>query len=79
MHHPFVNDLSEKSADDLQQTIQDLHSKLNFVYKTQNQPLINQLHMVLESYKSEYGKRMDELYKKQNVQDSIKVSKDTKW
>ena len=79
MHHPFVNDLSEKSEDDLQQTIQDLHSKLNFVYKTQNQPLINQLHMVLESYKSEYGKRMDELYKKQNVQDSIKVSKDTKW
>lgn len=78
MHHPFITDLSEKTSDDLQQTIQDLYSKLNFLYRTQNQPLINQMNMILDSYKTEYSKRMDDLYKKQNIQDNIQISKDKK-
>lgn len=75
MHHPFINDLSEKNLEDLQETIQKLTSKLNFAYRMQNQAMIQQLHMALESYRSEYTKRMDAMYKKQKLDDKIQVTK----
>ena len=78
MQHPFINDLSDKSLEDLQNTIQDLTKKLNFVYRQQNGPMIAQMMMVLESYKAEYSKRIDEVYKKQNLQNKINISKDNK-
>ena len=78
MQHPFITDLSGKSLEELQNTINDLTKKLNFVYRSQNGAMINQLRMVIESYKVEYGKRMDELYKKQNLSNKINVSKDSK-
>lgn len=78
MQHPFINDLSDKSMEDLQNTIQDLTKKLNFVYRQQNGPMIAQMMMVLESYKNEYSKRIDEIYKKQNLQNKINISKDNK-
>jgi hypothetical protein len=74
MQHPFINDLSNKSLDELQSTINDLTKKLNFVYRTQNSPMIQQLHMVIESYKTEYAKRIDEVYKKQNLSNKINIS-----
>lgn len=76
MQHPFINDLSDKSMEDLQNTIQDLTKKLNFVYRQQNGPMISQMMMVLESYKNEYSKRIDDIYKKQNLQNKINISKD---
>lgn len=78
MQHPFINDLSDKTIDELQNTINDLTKKLNFVYRSQNGPMINQMLMVLDSYKTEYTKRMDEIYKKQNLNNKINISKDTK-
>jgi hypothetical protein len=78
MQHPFINDLSDKSMEDLQNIIQDLTKKLNFVYRQQNGPMIAQMMMVLESYKNEYSKRIDEIYKKQNLQNKINISKDNK-
>lgn len=76
MQHPFISDLTEKSLDDLQKTVNDLNGKLNFAFRTGNTPLINQLRMVIESYQTEVAKRIDDLYKKQNVQGSIKISKE---
>jgi len=76
MQHPFISDLSDKSLEDLEKTISDLTKKLTFVYRMQNQPMIQQMHMVLESYKTEYAKRMDDMYKKQNLGSKIQVSKD---
>jgi hypothetical protein len=76
MQHPFISDLSDKSMEDLQNSIQELTKKLTFVYRTQNSPMIQQINMVLESYKVEYGKRIDEVYKKQNLQNKINISKD---
>ena len=75
MLHPFVNNLSDKSIDDLQNTISSLTSKLSFAYRTQNGPLIQQLHMALESYRAEYYKKMDELTKKSNINTKINISK----
>jgi len=76
MEHPFINDLSGKTLEELQKTISDLTSKLNFAYRTGNQPLINQLLMVMESYKKEQYKKVDELLKKQNIQTKINIKKE---
>ena len=76
MEQPFVNDLSDKSLEDLQSSISGLMNKLNFAYRTGNQSLIRQLHMVIESYKKEYNKKMDEIIKKQNMSGKINIQKD---
>ena len=78
MEHPFINDLSKKSLEELQNTITDLMGKVNFAQRMGNQPMINQLHMIMESYRVEYGKRIAELNKKQNIEGQIKISKDNK-
>lgn len=76
MQHPFINDLSDKSLEELSKTLSDLQSKLNFVYRTQNHVLIGQLRMVIESYQAEYKVRMDELYKKHNLDNKININKE---
>ena len=76
MHHPFINDLSDKSLEDIQTAIAELNKKLNFAYRIQNGPMINQLRMALESYNFENSRRMDEIYKKQNIQNQINISSD---
>lgn len=75
MEHPFINDISNKSLEELQTTISTLTSKLNFAYRSQNSPLIHQLQMALESYKSAYSKKMDDLIKKQNITAQVKIDK----
>ena len=76
MEHPFINNLSEKSLEDLQTTITSLTSKLTFAYRSGNGPLINQLNMALESYKNAYTKKMDALAKKQNIQTTVSIKKE---
>lgn len=75
MQHPFMPDISEKTIDELQKSIQDLTSKLTFAHRNGQQFMINQINMVLEGYNIEYAKRMDELYKKQNIQNNIQINK----
>lgn len=76
MEHPFINDLSDKSLEELQNTVGDLMGKLNFAYRTGNGALIHQLNMVIDSYKKEYNKKMDELISKQNMGNKINIQKD---
>jgi hypothetical protein len=73
MQHPFITDLSDKSMEDLVTIMGDLTKKLNFAYRMQNSAMVGQLHMIMESYKNEYNKRMDALYKKQNLNNSINI------
>jgi hypothetical protein len=75
MLHPFINDLSDKTIEELQTTISDLTNKLNYAYRTGNQPLIHQMNMVIESYKHEYTKKMDVAIKKQNIDNKISIDK----
>lgn len=78
MEHPFINDLSGKSLEEIQETISNLTNKLTFAYRTQNGPLINQLQMVIESYKNEQYKKLDALFKKQNIDTTINVQGDNR-
>ena len=76
MQHPFINNLSDKSLEDLQTVVTSLNNKLSFAYRTGNRPLINQLLMALESYKTEYNIKMDALIDKKNIQSKINIQKD---
>lgn len=73
MEHPFIVSLEDKSLEDLQNTISGLYSKLTYATRTGNGALISQLNMVIESYRKEYSKRMDEMMKNQNISTKINV------
>ena len=76
MSHPFISDLSDKTMEELQTTITQLMGKLTFAQRMQNRAMVNQLHMVIDSYKSEYNKRMDALLNKHNANSKISVKKE---
>lgn len=78
MEHPFLNRaaLSEKTLEEIQTSLTDLMNKLNFAHRTGNRPLINQLHMVIESYRNEASKKLDEVMKKQNLQGQVNIQKE---
>lgn len=76
MEHPLISSLSDKKFEELQESITSLMNKLNFAYRTQNGPMIHQLTLLLESYKAEYNKKMDEIVKKQNIQGKINIQKE---
>ena len=77
MEHPFISSLSDKSIEELQTTISDLTTKLNFAYRMQNSSMIHQLNMVISSYKAEYGRKMDEMLKKQSDKTQINIQKES--
>lgn len=77
MEHPFISSLSDKTIEELQTSISDLTKKLNFAYRMQNGPMINQLNMVMASYKAEYGRKMDEMLKKQSDRTQINIQKES--
>jgi hypothetical protein len=78
MEHPFLSsaDLKDKSIEEIQDAMSNLMNKLTFAYRTQNGPLINQLQMVLESHRTQYFKKMDEVFDKQKLNNQINVQSD---
>lgn len=80
MEHPFINrnELGELSLEQLQTKITDLMNKLSFAHSTGNRPLINQLHMVIESYRNQASRKMDELLEKQNIKTNVNIQKEGK-
>lgn len=73
MQHPFINNLSDKTLEELQSTITGLMNKLTFAYRSGNSPLIHQLNMALESYKSAYSQKMDDMMNKQKINTKISI------
>lgn len=78
MEHPFLasTDLEGKTIEELQDSIGNIMNKLTFAYRTNNGPLIHQLQMVLESYRTQYFKKMDEVFAKQKLNNQINVQSD---
>ena len=78
MEHPFLasTDLEGKTIEELQDSISSIMNKLTFAYRTNNGPLINQLQMVLESYRTQYFKKMDEVFSKQKLNNQINIQSD---
>lgn len=75
MTHPFINDLSDKTIEELQEAIGDLTGKITFAHRIQNQPMIMQLDMLMNSYKSEQKKKLDKLFADEDIGDNIHVDR----
>ena len=78
MEHPFLDRkaLSEKTLEEIQTALTGLMNKLTYAHRTGNRPLINQLEMVVESYRNEASKKLDEVMKKQNLQHQVSIQKE---
>lgn len=78
MEHPFLSstDLKDKSIEEIQDAMSNLMNKLTFAYRTQNGPLIHQLQMVLESHRTQYYKKMDDVFAKQKLNNQINIQSD---
>tara|TARA_R110000868_G_scaffold48776_2_gene157924 strand:+ start:899 stop:1156 length:258 start_codon:yes stop_codon:yes gene_type:complete len=78
MEHPFLDRkaLSEKTLEEIQTALTGLMNKLTYAHRTGNRPLINQLEMVVESYRNEASKKLDEVMKKQNLQNQVSIQKE---
>lgn len=76
IEHPLIGDLSSKTMEELEETIQRLNRNIAYVSRTRNQPLINQLLMTIETYRSEYRRRQDEIWNKKSgdIQGKIDIS-----
>lgn len=74
--HPFINDLSKKSMDELLETISKLTKQQQFMFKMGKAEMVNQINMALSSYRTEYQKRQAELWdkKSQNMSKKIDIS-----
>ncbi len=78
MEHPFLSskDLEDKSIEEIQDAMSSIMNKLTFAYRTQNGPLIHQLQMVLESHRTQYFKKMDDVFDKQKLNKQINIQSD---
>jgi tRNA(Ile2) C34 agmatinyltransferase TiaS len=61
--------------DELQEAITSLNNKLTFAFRTNNGPLIHQIQMVIESYRNQHRKKMDEIFAKQKLNNQINIDK----
>lgn len=75
MEHPFLasSSLNDLTLDELQTKIGDLTGKLQWASRMGNAQLTGQLRMVLESYRTAYLRKSDEMFKKQNMGNIIDI------
>lgn len=69
MEHPMIGDLSELSLEDLSAKINELYKKLAIAQRGGNGYLANQVRMALESYQTQYQKKLQESYRSDPGQD----------
>tara|TARA_B110000503_G_C6930760_1_gene322700 strand:+ start:168 stop:398 length:231 start_codon:yes stop_codon:yes gene_type:complete len=75
MEHPLIGDLNNLTLDELSTKVSDLNSKLSMAMRTGNGHLCNQIRMAIESYQTKYQEKLQESYKKSDVDfgDKIKI------
>lgn len=80
MEHPFIDkaNIKELSVEQIQEKMMDLNNKMTFAYRTGNHSLVNQLSMVIETYRNVFTAKMDELFEKQNIKTKINVESEKK-
>ena len=75
MEHPLIGDLSKLTLDELGEKIADLNRKLSMAMRTGNGHLCNQIRMAIESHNVKYQEKLQESYKKSDIDfgDKIKI------
>lgn len=64
--HPFVQDLSGMSLDQLSETMSKLNKNLVYMQRLGKHDMIRQMQMVLSNYQAEYQRKQQELWNKKS-------------
>ena len=67
MEHPLIGPLDEQTLEQLSTRINELSKKLSIAARTGNGHLCNQIRMAMENYQNMYQTRLQESYKKAQV------------
>lgn len=80
MNHPFIDNqaLKDHSTDELQNKIAELNRKLNSAMRMNNGALVNQIRMAITSYNEVYASKIQDQYKKLNINSKIDINDSTK-
>lgn len=75
MEHPFVNDLSSKSLEELTEAVNKLNKNLAYAARNGKYSIADQIRMVLETYRAEVNKQQRALLEDGNsITGSIDIS-----
>jgi hypothetical protein len=58
MEHPLIGNLDSLTTDQLREKVYELTRKMNTAIRMNNQPMVTQIQMALESYNVKYQERM---------------------
>jgi len=64
MEHPLLEDLKGLTLEEIQSKVSELNKRLAFAYQTGNQPMQQQLHLIMNSYQEAYKRKLDEVMPK---------------
>lgn len=77
LEHPLMQNLSDKTTEQLMEDINSLTNKLTYMYRLNKSDMVRQLTMVLNAYRAEYTKRQDEMFNKKynnSLKDKININ-----
>ena len=77
MDHPFIGDLSNKTVDELLETINNLTKKQQFMFRNGKHAIVGQINMAIASYRAEYSRRQQQMWDKKggsNLDKKIDIS-----
>lgn len=74
MEHPLIGPLDSLTIDELGTKITELNKKMSVAQRMGNGNLCNQLRMALESYNTKYREKLEETYKKSQVNFDDKIN-----
>ena len=64
--HPLLGNLTEKSDDDLIETINTLSKNMQFMFRIGKHDMVRQIQMALTTYREEYFRRQAEVWNKKS-------------
>jgi hypothetical protein len=74
--HPLMGKVSDLSDEEIQNKVTELNQKISFAYRMNNQAMINQLHMFLNTYNEEHQKRLrDKFSSDKKLKGKIDIAK----
>lgn len=74
MEHPLIGDLNSLTIDELSTKVSELNSKLSMAMRSGNGHLCGQIRMAIESYQIKYQEKLQESYKKSDVDFGGKIN-----
>ena len=75
MNHPFIGSLTDKTLEELQETMNTLTSRRLFMARMGKPEMVNQISLVINNYQEEYNRRQQDLWNKtfKKAGDTVKV------